>query len=97
MTSVLSSFIPFLRHKSCKDKINKLIQTSLDEGKKIHSLNAQVISLINQNQELKTTFNYQCAKLEKTIEELREKLKTCKLRRRPMKMKLRSAIPTSNV
>jgi hypothetical protein len=87
MNPTWCSLIPFFGHKSCKDKINKLIQEGLNDSKEIQSLNCQMIGLINENQELKAMHDYQCFKLEKTITELREKLKSRRSRRKTTKVK----------
>lgn len=87
MTSVMSSFIPFFGHKSCKEKMSKLIQSDIDSSKQIQSLNAQIMVLVNENQQLKATYDYQCFKLEKIITELREKLKSRRSRRHPNRLK----------
>jgi hypothetical protein len=81
----MSSLIPFFGHRSCKDKINKMIQSGLDDNKQIQSLNSQVLSLLNENHELKATYDYQCFKLEQTITQLKAKLKARRMRCRPAK------------
>ena len=72
MISFLSN-IPFL-HSKCKDRVCQLIQQTLDDGKKIQSLNSQILGFVNQIQELKAIHDYQTAVLEKKITELEEKL-----------------------
>lgn len=83
MTSAVSSIITLFGHRSCKEKINNLIQSGLDESKKIQSLNSQILSLLTENQELKALYDYQCFRLEKTISELKAKLKSRRSRRKP--------------
>lgn len=89
MTSAVSSIITFLGHRSCKEKINNLIQSGLDESKKIQSLNSQILSLLTENQELKALYDYQCFRLEKTISELKEKLKSSKRYKRRLANKVK--------
>ena len=57
-------------HKDCKRELHLLIQTGLDDNKKIQSLNMQILGLINQIQELKAIYDYQTADLERKIVEL---------------------------
>ena len=76
MISVFSSIFPFFGHKECKNEISKLIQLGLDDNREMVSLNEQIISLLNQIQELKAISDYQTYTLEKTIIELKEKLKS---------------------
>ena len=97
MNVAISNLVSFFGHRSCKEKTSKLIQASLDDNKKIQSLNNQVLGLINQIQELKAVHDYQTFKLEETIAELKDKLNACKSRRRAMRMRPRSANSTSNV
>jgi hypothetical protein len=65
--------IPFL-HGECKDKVRQLIQQTLNDDKRIQSLNSQILGFINQIQELKAIHNYTTFDLEKKITELESKL-----------------------
>lgn len=86
MIPSLCSFIPFFGHGKCKQEISNLIQIGLDDNKEIHSLNVQILELLNQIQELKAIYDYQSLKFENTIDELKLKLKSSR-KKRPMRRK----------
>jgi hypothetical protein len=69
MISQLRELLSF-SHRDCKRELRQLIQAGLDDNKKILSLNAQILTLINQVQELKAINDYQTADLERKIVEL---------------------------
>lgn len=74
-----------------------MIQSSLDDGKHIQTLDLQIMTLVNQVQELKAMYDYQCFKLEQTITELREKLKSHRCKRRPMRRRPENKINTNAI
>lgn len=82
MISQLRELFSF-NHKECKRELRQLIQAGLDDNKKILSLNAQIITLVNQVQELKAINDYQTADLERKITELETEVG--KLKSKPKK------------
>jgi hypothetical protein len=70
-------------HRDCKRELRLLIQAGLDDNKKIQSLNAQVLTLVNQVQELKAVNEYQTADLEREVAELETEL--FKMKSKPKK------------
>jgi hypothetical protein len=66
----------FFSHKKCKnDKHHELIKLQVESDKKVHSLEFEIVQLLNQIQELKAINNYQTWELEKRVAELEEQLK----------------------
>ncbi len=70
----LCNSLMFFIHKSCRDEMQKLIQSGLDDQKKIQSLNSQIMVFVNQIQELKGINDYQNWELERKIIELEKEL-----------------------
>jgi hypothetical protein len=70
-------------HRDFKRELRLLIQAGLDDNKKILSLNAQILTLINQVQELKAINDYQTADLERKVAELETEL--FKMKSKPKK------------
>lgn len=64
---MMSKLVELFTHTKCKADIHALMQTGLDNEKKIKSLNGQVIMLLNQIQELKAINDYQALESEQKL------------------------------
>ena len=64
----------FFGHDTCKDDIHALTQTNNDYEKKIRRFDREILSLINQIQELKAINNYQAWEFEQKIFKLEQEL-----------------------
>lgn len=62
-------------HGECKRQLHSLMQAALDDGKKIQSLNSQIITLMTQIQELKAINDYQTFNLERKVNQLEMEVK----------------------
>lgn len=63
-------------HAECRKELDRLVQASKEDNKKIKSLNGQVCNLTNQVQELKAIHDFQTGQLEKKIADLEEERKS---------------------
>lgn len=75
MISKLCNIFSF-GHSKCIQQITTLMANGVKDGLKIKSLNGAIVSLLNQNQELKAIHDFAARTLESRIAELEDKLKS---------------------
>lgn len=67
---MISRIVEMFGHRHCKKELHRLMQSALNDSKKIDTLNSQIIGLLNQVQELKAVNDYQTFELEQKVASL---------------------------